>query len=138
MKSNAISFLHKNTFNFGNRKIHQYVIFECKWLFSIVIFHFVKSDNFQDRFHTHAFNALSFKLFGRYREYVLDDESTGEITTIERTQFIRYFPRDSYHCIGESPRGCVTLLIAGPWKKTWKEYINGEVKEYTWNREQIN
>jgi hypothetical protein len=133
IKTDYISFLKLNRFEFGEQKVTQFVVFECKWLGSIIFFYFHKSDSCQDRFHTHAFNALSFKLFGEYDEHILDNEKTGEFHTERRTQFFKYFPRDSYHRIAKS-NGCCTLLLSGPWKKYWKEYINGEVVNYKWGR----
>lgn len=136
IKTKWFSLLKLNRFNFGNRLIHQFVLFEFKPLFSIIFFWFHKSSNIQDRYHTHAFNAISIKLFGEYTEYVLTDETTGEIEKHQRTQIIKYFPRDSYHAIGESKKGCLTVLIAGPWKREWKEYSDGKVTKYHWSREE--
>lgn len=133
-KGKAFSFLKYNVFNFGKQKVSQFVIFECKYLFSIIIFYFHKSEGEQDRFHTHAFNAISFKIFGSYTEYILEDEGTGEFSKRKRDRFIVFFPRDSYHKIGNST-GCATLLLSGPWKKEWKEYSDvGEISTYKWNR----
>ena len=134
MKTKAISFLQYNKFTFGDQIVSQFVIFECKWLFSIIFFYFHKSEGSQDRYHTHAFNALSFKLFGEYNEYVLLSEDTGEFEIRRRDKIFQYFPRDSYHKIGNST-GCMTMLISGPWKRDWKEWISGEVKHYSWGRE---
>ena len=122
-----------NRFEFGDQIVSQFVFFECKWLFSIILFYFHPSDSSQDRFHTHAFNALSFKLFGEYTEYVLEDEKTGQYSTRQRVETFQYFPRNSYHKIGNST-GCCTILLSGRWKPTWKEYINGTIKHYTWGR----
>ena len=133
IKTDYISFLRLNRFEFGEQKVTQFVVFECKWLGSIIFFYFHKSNKPQDRFHTHAFNALSFKLFGGYDEHILDDEMTGKFHVERRTQFIKYFPRNSYHRIANS-NGCLTLLFSGPWKKHWKEYINGTVVHYSWGR----
>jgi hypothetical protein len=66
-------------------------------------------------------------------EYILLDEKTGEYTVKPRGNVIQYFPRDSYHKIGNGT-GCMTILFSGPWKKTWKEYIDGRVIHYSWNR----
>jgi len=134
MKTKYVSFLKYNKFTFGDQIVSQFVIFECKFLFSLIIFYFHKSGSSQDRFHTHAFNVISFKIFGEYSEYILDDEKTGRYHIERRSQFFKYFPRDSYHKIGNS-NGCATLLISGPWKRFWKEYIDGEVVEYDWGRE---
>ncbi len=135
MKGRIISILAYNRFIFGDQMVSQFVLFECKWLFSIIFFYFHKSDGVQDRFHTHAFNAFSVKLFGRYNEYLLLNEESGEYKVIPRVKVFQYFPRDSYHKIGNGT-GCMTILFSGPWKKTWKEYINGEVVNYNWNRKQ--
>lgn len=133
IKSDSFSFLKLNFFNFGEQKITQFVIFEYKYLFSIIFFYFHKSNGSQDRFHTHAFNAISFKIFGEYNEYILTDEE-NDIHHIERRKnIVKYFPRNSYHKIGES-NGCLTLLFSGPWKKEWKERINNKTITYNWGR----
>lgn len=133
MKTRFFSVFRLNYFNFGDRKITQLVIIECKYLFSIIFFYFHKTEKEQDRFHTHAFNALSLKIWGNYDEHVLE-EKTGNIKIQKRTSLLKYFPRDSFHKIGKGS-GCLTLLISGPWKKTWKEKLDtGEVIEYSWNR----
>lgn len=133
MKGKIFSFLSFNVFEFGDQKVSQFIIFEHKRLFSIIFFYFHKSNKSQDRFHTHAFNAISFKLFGKYTEYILTDEKIGKYYTKDRIKIIQYFPRNSFHKIGNST-GCATLLFSGPWKKTWKEYYNNKVIEYKWNR----
>jgi hypothetical protein len=133
VKTKFFSLLKHNKFEFGEQVVTQFVIFECKWLFSIIIFYFHKSSGSQDRFHTHAFNAWSIKLFGEYDEHVLEDENTGEYKNLRRKKTLVYFPRNSYHRISNS-NGCMTLLFSGPWKKTWKEYINGQIKHYSWGR----
>lgn len=134
-KTRFFSLFKYNKFEFGEQIVSQFVVFECKWLFSIIIFYFHKSEGSQDRFHTHAFNAISFKLFGSYVEHRLLDDKTGWYSVHKRTQFFKYFPRDSYHRIAKS-NGCSTILISGPWKKEWKEYIegNGKIQHYNWGR----
>ena len=134
IKRKDFSFLTFNRFSFGDQIVSQVVLFEWKLLGSIIIFYFHKSKGSQDRFHTHAFNALSFKVFGEYEEHILINESTGEFKALKRTQFFKYFPRDSYHRIAKS-NGCMTVLFSGPWKKEWKEYIQGKVIHYSWGRE---
>lgn len=134
MKTKWFSFLKLNKFEFGQQHVSQFVLFECKYLFSILFFYFHESVGIQDRYHTHAFNALSFKFFGEYTEFILLDEESGKSTWKIRDQIFKYFPRNAYHKIGNST-GCLTMLLSGPWKKTWKEWINGEVKHYSWGRE---
>lgn len=118
---------------FGDLIAKQLVVFEHKRLFGILFFYFKGGE--QDRFHTHAFNAISFKLFGSYTEGILNDDK--EISHRVRKEFFRYFPRNSYHSINKS-KGCMTLLIQGPWKKTWKEYKNGKEVLLTWHRKEYD
>jgi len=148
MKNSWLSLLKLDKFNFGERLVYQFVIFECKFLFSIYVFYFPKSAFKQDRYHTHAFDSISIKLFGSYQEYVLINDSTGEYKKEERNKIFKWFPRDKYysldlnentkkdyfHCIGESTKGCMTILFAGPWSNIWREWINGKVKLYRWGR----
>jgi hypothetical protein len=115
---------------FGELIAKQFVLFEHKKLFGILFFYFRGGE--QDRFHTHAFNALSFKLFGSYTEGIFDPE-TKEVRYEERRKVFKYFPRDSYHSINNSS-GCLTVLFQGPWRKTWKEYKDGVESVLTWHR----
>ena len=137
MKNKYFSIWQHKEFNFGGRTIKQFVLFECKYLFSIVFFYFPKNYKVQDRFHTHAFNGLSFLIFGTYMEHILDDEVTGEYTVKHRRQFIRWFPKKQFHRIAQSVSGCLTMLISGPWEKTWNEWKDGEITIYNWNRKEI-
>lgn len=114
---------------YGELKAHQFIIFENKKLFGILFFYFKGGD--QDRFHTHAFNAISFKIFGSYIEGILKQDKS--IVYEKRTSFIKYFPKDAYHSINKS-NGCLTLLFQGPWDKKWKEYKDGHEYELNWHR----
>ena len=135
LKNRSFSLLRYNKFTFGDQIVSQFVLFELKLLGSIIFFYFHKSEKPQDRFHTHAFNALSIKIFGEYDEHILISEKTGEYDIRRRDKTFKWFPRNSYHRIANS-NGCLTILISGPWKKTWKEYIDGKVFFYTWGRDQ--
>lgn len=133
-KNKYLSFLKYNLFEFGEQKVSQFVVFECKYLFSIIFFYFHKSNSFQDRFHTHAFNAISILLFGNYVEELLLEKENFKIIKKPRNRNIfLYIPKDSFHRITKS-NGCLTLLLSGPWKKEWKEYINSKIIYYSWGR----
>ncbi len=133
MKTSWLSLFCLNVFNFGNQKVTQFVLFECKYFFSIIFFYFHKSNRTQDRYHTHAFNAISFKFFGEYDEFVLNKE-TNAVTVEKRNTFFKYFPKNRYHKIGNS-NGCLTMLISGKWEDTWEETLDsGEKFTYFWNR----
>ncbi len=137
MKTKIFSFLRFNRFDkFGEQIVSQFVVFECKWLFSIIFFYFHKCSSHQDRFHTHAFNAISIRLWGSYDEHVIKDETTICHEVHPRNTIFKYFPRNRYHRIANSS-GCCTLLLSGPWKRFWKEYYPTDrtVKFFTWGRD---
>ena len=139
VKTTLLSLFHYNKFTFGDQIVSQFIIFEFKYLCSIIFFYFHKSNGEQDRYHTHAFNAISFKFFGIYDEYVLDDEITGKYHIENRKDIIKYFPRDKFHKIGKST-GCLTMLLSGPWNGQWKEYVcsaNNKIVNYTFGRKVI-
>ena len=131
------TFFKYSKFKFGKQHVSQFILFENKKLFSIVFFYFHKSNHSQDRFHTHAFNAWSFKFFGEYNEYILENKQPVEYSVERRKAIFKHFPKDSYHKIGDS-NGCLTMLISGPWEKTWEEFKNGETIVYSHNRVLIN
>ncbi len=136
MKTKYLSFLRYNKFVFGEQVVSQFVLFECKYLFSLIFFYFHKSNSCQDRFHTHAFRSVSIRIFGDYIEEVMDNNKNVVYLKRSRTRFL-YIPRNIFHRITKAT-GCLTFLISGAWDKEWKEYINGEIITYNWGRENKN
>jgi len=137
IKTDAFSLLRFNKFKFGKQEVTQFVLFQYKYLFSIIFFYFHKADGAQDRYHTHAFNALSIKFFGTYDEFVLKSIPKpgypAAIYVNKRDTIFKYFPKDSFHCIANST-GCLTMLLSGPWDKNWIEWKDGVITHYTWGR----
>lgn len=111
-------FWKRKRIDLGDQSVTELTILEWKKLFSLKLFHFHKTDGCQDRFHTHAFGAVSILLHGDYTEEVIED---GKILQLQRSRrrFL-YIPRDSYHRITRS-NGCRTILITGPWGEEFKE-----------------
>ncbi len=120
----------------GDFVANQYTLIEHKGFFSVILYYF-KGDGWQDRFHSHAFHAVSFKIFGTYNERKLLDSSSGQYSERTRKSFIKFFPKSSFHMLGKS-NGCLTILFSGPWEKTWKEYKDGKEVELNWNRVRKN
>lgn len=125
-------FLKKSIFEFGEQKVTQFILFENKNWFSVILFYFHKCPNkVQDRFHTHAFNALSVLLWGDYEEEFLNKPTEKR----SRKRFL-FIPRDSFHRITRS-NGCCTLLFSGKWNPTWIEFKDGVFTELSHNRKII-
>lgn len=102
----------------GEQAVSEITVIEWKKLFSVKLFHFKPTEGKQDRFHTHAFKAVSILLSGNYVEEVIID---GHITPLQRNRkrFL-YIPDNQYHRITRSS-GCRTLLITGPWGSEFSE-----------------
>lgn len=116
-----IVFFKKKRIDLGEQSVTELTILEYKKWFSIKLFNFHKSEGVQDRFHTHAFNAYSFLLKGDYTEEVLEDNKI--VKCLRSRSKALFIPKDSYHRITRS-KGCVTLLVTGPWGETFKELRN--------------
>lgn len=114
----GVTFLKKKMIVLGDQAVTEHTILEWKKLFSIKLFHFHKTSGSQDRFHTHAFNAVSFRIHGNYVEEIVKGGIVKRFDR-NRSRFI-YIPRDEYHRITRSD-GCRTLLITGPWGSEFKE-----------------
>lgn len=118
MKFLGIVFLKWKTIALGDQVVTEYTLLEYKKLFSLKLFNFHRTNGLQDRFHTHAFNAISILLCGNYtEELIVDDKIVKRQRNHRRFLFI---PKDTYHRITRS-HGCWTILITGPWGENFKE-----------------
>jgi hypothetical protein len=124
--------LHFDNTSLGVGNIKRFTIFELKYVFGIIVNIFNTTN--QDRFHSHAFHALSLMIRGFYYEDVMEN---NKIITkkIEKSRFI---PRNYIHKITESSKNAISITFEGPWESTWNEYFdNGRVKVYNWGRKVV-
>lgn len=89
------------------------VMFEIKSLFSVGILRFKNGS--REAFHSHAFNCVSWLLYGKLREVFLDP--CRAMQTHFRGAFIRT-GREDVHKVFSLGTSYV-LTFRGPWKKTW-------------------
>lgn len=128
--------LHLDRVTLGKGTITRFTIFEIKFLFGIIVNIFNTKE--QDRFHTHAFPAISVMLRGWYNEEYLDED--GHVHFVWMNAFdVRYIPRSYNHRIGKSSRNAISVTFMGPWKTYWTEtFLNTKkVLSYTWGRERV-
>ena len=129
--------LPKKEFKLGQGTITRYTLFECKWLFSIYI-HDIDSVS-QDRFHTHAFNALVYILKGSYSELIkvnsvkvnsvkINNDAKHENNSVIRKTYrrgqFRYIPRLLNHKIEKSEPHTTSLSLTGPYSSMWTEELD--------------
>lgn len=129
----------KTRVELGRGHLIKYTIFEIKRLFSVYLHVFNTIE--QDRFHTHAFSGVSFLLKGGYEEEVKETDGSFKKKWIGRG--IRYIPHSHNHRLLTSTTNSVSLLFAGPWRKTWTEEFPstpenpGIVRVLGWGRKEI-
>lgn len=109
-------------------------LIEIKSLFSIVLLRFDAGS--REAFHSHAFNAWTFWLWGSVDEHLLGGEVRRWSGPSLRPKFT---PRTCFHKVF----GVTTtyaLSFRGPWSRTWKEYLPGtdEFVTLTHGRKVVN
>lgn len=106
--------------------VEGYWLIEWKYLFSIVLLKFNRGT--RENYHSHAFNAISWFLWGDLTEYTIDPETNIKIgRRFQGLSVPKYTPRSQIHkfyC--DETAWCIS--IRGPWSDTWQEY-NEEYKE---------
>ena len=126
-----MKFLTKRTDGGPDSNVMGYWLIEWKSLFSIALLRF--SEGSREAYHNHAFNSISWVLWGHIRERRQRPTAVGW-TIWRATDFKPSFKpiittRNNMHKVfGIAPATWV-LTFRGPWDKTWKEQFNngGEV-----------
>ena len=108
--------------------VDAYFLIENKKLFSIALLKFNKGG--REAFHTHAFNAYTWFLWGNLIEECYDERPYYKY---KRSLKPKYTPREHNHRVSAfTDSWCLT--IRGPWIKTWTEDQNGIKTTFTWGR----
>ena len=101
-----------------------YWLIELKGWFSVAILCFANGS--RDAFHSHAFNSISWLLWGQLCETMVDTPDSGwwyypsPIPIITR--------KTTFHKVWSKGRSWV-LTFRGPWTDTWREYRPGSEKQ---------
>jgi len=123
----------KKRVELGEGHIIAFTLFEHKYLFSIIIYHWKTIK--QNRFHSHAFPAIAFLLSGKYEEEVFT--KAGVIhKTVNQWLKPRVLPRNYTHRILQADKRTWTIVFTGPWLKYWYEYFEDTKTwvKYGWGR----
>lgn len=121
---------HYDKTSLGVGNIQRFIFFEFKF-FGGIILNIFNTHN-QDRFHSHAFHAISLMLKGAYNEDVIEN---NKIITKNIKPGIRFISRSYIHKIKESELNTISVTFEGPWQQIWNEYFdNGRIKTYSWGR----
>lgn len=125
----------------GGEKSHvtAYVLIEWKAVFSIILLHFKPGT--REAFHSHAFNALSFILWGwitEYRLHQIKPVGFGEMRDFKPSFIPKITTRRNCHKVFSHGHSWV-LTFRGPWADTWQEYTpsDGELTTLTHGRKVV-
>ena len=107
--------------------VDAFFAFEIKRVGSLALLRFNKGG--REAFHTHAFAALTWFLWGDLKEQRFD----GSVRTYRRSIFPKVTPRNCNHrVVARTTSWCLT--IRGPWADTWTEDENGTRTIFGWGR----
>jgi hypothetical protein len=113
----------------GTGWVKRYTIIEIRWLFSIYIHEI--ATNCQDRFHTHAFNAIGWTVTGGYLEDQLPEIGSKEEPKRVRVSGIRFIPRLCNHKLLRALPNTNTILFTGAYSELWTEEEDDWVRVLT-------
>jgi hypothetical protein len=97
-------------------KVWGFFIAEIKSLFSVVLLHF--KDGSREAFHSHAFNAVSWVLWGQLNE----EQFNGIRRTYKPSLVPVWTPRTNFHMV-KSVGNTFVISFRGPWVNFWNEYL---------------
>jgi hypothetical protein len=89
---------------------------EFKTLFSVVFLWFASGS--REAFHTHAFNAVSWVIWGK----LIEDNLYGRQVVYRPSFKPIWTPRDRFHKV-TSEGTTIAISFRGPWLKHWREYL---------------
>lgn len=107
-----------------------YFLVEIKSLFSVVLLHFANGT--RESYHSHAFNALTWVLRGRFEEHHLD----GRVLNFAPNLKPKYTSRRTFHKV-VSLGNTYALSLRGPWIDKWREFKNGNFITLTHGRKVV-
>ena len=108
-------------------------IIELKNWFSIVLLKF--NEGTRENYHSHAFNAWTWFLWGSVEEQHLH----GRSVCWKPSLYPKYTTKDTFHRV-KAIQTTYALSIRGPWDNTWKEYDPQKQQfiQLTHGRKQVN
>lgn len=117
-----MKFLTKAKDGGSNSPVDAYFLFEIKGLMSIALLKFNKGE--RENYHTHAFDALTWFLWGDLVEERVNylDKSVTK-TSYKRSILPKFTRKDNLHrVVSNKTSWCFT--VRGKWDNMWTEYNN--------------
>lgn len=105
--------------------VRAFVIVEIKCLFSIMVLFFPQGT--REKFHSHAFNAVTWWLRG----YVWEERLFTSVRRYSASWRPKFTSYDNAHRVCGGVDGAVALTFRGQWRDTWYEYDTVKRFRYT-------
>lgn len=116
-------------------KVWGFWLIEAKNLFSIALLKF--EDGSREAFHDHAFNAWSWVLSGKLKEFCRWPDGEPVLFKIYKPSWNRIFtPREFTHMV-KSVGNTWVLTFRGPWDNTWHEWVDNKLITLTHGRKVV-
>ena len=110
--------------------VDAYFLFEWKDVCSVALLKFNKGG--RKAFHTHAFHAWTWLLWGSMQEETRYGE-LSKITSYRRSLKPKVTRRERNHrVLANRTSWCFT--VRGPWAPTWTEHLGNKRTVFTWGR----
>lgn len=123
MRFGKWSFFDKRKDGGEQSHVTAYFLAAIKPLFTIGLLHF--ADGTREAYHSHAFNAVTVVLRGRF----VEEYRSGKAVNFKAGD-IKYTPRSRFHRV-RSFGDTWALTFRGPWADTWKEFRPDESRVVT-------
>lgn len=111
-----MKFLQKAKDGGPESPVDGYFLIELKGLFSIALLKFNKGG--RENYHTHAFHALTWFLFGD----LIEEDITGAEYRYKRSWLPKFTSRSKNHRV-RAAKNSWCFTIRGPWSDTWTEDV---------------
>jgi hypothetical protein len=105
-------------------------LIEIKSLFSIVLLRFDKGS--REAYHSHAFHALTWWLWGEVEEHHLD----GTVKVWKPSLLPKLTLRSCFHKVFARKR-TYAISFRGPWANRWQEYSSKGFTNLTHGRKEV-
>lgn len=112
-----MKFLFKSKDGGSESTVTGYWLIEAKNLFSVCLLCF--DGESREAYHTHAFSAVSWLLWGGLTEAFWNKEN---VVKYKPSLKPIKTPRDRCHKVSSDKGKTWVLSFRGPWKNTWKEF----------------
>lgn len=111
--------------------VDAFFLFEIKTIGSVALLRFNRGS--REAFHTHAFHALTWFIWGD----MVEEDIDGTLRAYRHSLLPKFTPRSKNHRV-RAYRTSWCFTVRGPWAGTWTETCNGVTTRLTHGRRKVD